>query len=111
MSPLFQFVLATPVQFGVGRYFYVDAYRAIKGGSANMSVLVALGTSAAYFYSVGATFFSNWIGTSHVYYESAAIIITLVLFGKYLEAKAKGRTTEAIKKLMGLQPKNRSGYS
>lgn len=105
MSPLFQFVLATPVQFGVGRYFYVDAYRAIKGGSANMSVLVALGTSAAYFYSVGATFFSNWIGTSHVYYESAAIIITLVLFGKYLEAKAKGRTTEAIKKLMGLQPK------
>lgn len=105
MSPLFQFVLATPVQFGVGRYFYVDAYRAIKGGSANMSVLVALGTSAAYFYSVGATFFSNWIGTSHVYYESAAIIITLVLFGKYLEAKAKRRTTEAIKKLMGLQPK------
>lgn len=105
MDPVFQFILSTPIQFGVGGYFYVDAYKALKGGSANMSVLVALGTSAAYFYSVAATFFSDWLGTTHVYYESAAIIITLVLLGKLLEAVAKGRTSEAIKKLMGLQPK------
>ena len=105
MDPVFQFVLATPVQFGVGGYFYKDAYKALRGGSANMSVLVALGTSAAYFYSVAATFFPELIGSTHVYYESAAVIITLVILGKFLEALAKGRTSEAIKKLIGLQPK------
>ncbi|MFZ7102365.1 MAG: heavy metal translocating P-type ATPase [Peptococcaceae bacterium] len=105
MNPVFQFILATPVQFGVGSYFYIDAFKALRGGSANMSVLVALGTSAAYFYSVAATFFSDLAGTSHVYYESSAIIITLVILGKLFEALAKGRTSEAIKKLMGLQPK------
>jgi len=105
MDPVFQFVLTTPIQFGVGSYFYVDAYKALNGGSANMSVLVALGTSAAYFYSVAATFFSDWLGITHVYYETAAIIITLIILGKLLEALAKGRTSEAIKKLMGLQPK------
>ncbi|MGI6226247.1 MAG: heavy metal translocating P-type ATPase [Peptococcales bacterium] len=105
MDPVFQFILATPVQFGVGSYFYIDSYKALKGGSANMSVLVALGTSAAYLYSVGATFFSDLVGTNHVYYESAAVIITLVILGKLLEALAKGKTSEAIKKLIGLQPK------
>ncbi|KJS84383.1 MAG: ATPase P [Peptococcaceae bacterium BICA1-8] len=105
MDPVFQFILTTPIQFGVGSYFYIDAYKALKGGSANMSVLVVLGTSAAYFYSVAATFFSDLIGTSHVYYETAAIIITLIILGKLLEALAKGRTSEAIKKLIGLQPK------
>lgn len=105
MDPIFQLILATPVQFGVGSYFYIDSFKALRGGSANMSVLVALGTSAAYFYSVMATFFPDLIGSTHVYYESAAVIITLVILGKLLEARAKGKTSEAIKKLMGLQPK------
>lgn len=104
-NPYFQFALATPVQFWAGWSFYREAYIALKGRSANMSVLVALGTSAAYFYSVGATFFPARLGRAEVYYEVGAIIITLVLLGKTLETIAKGRTTEAIKKLLGLQAK------
>ena len=100
-NPYFQFALATPVQFGPGLFFYKDAFFAVKNKSANMAVLVAMGTSAAYVYSVWATF---W-GHRDVYFETGALIISLILLGKFLEAFAKGRTSEAIKKLMGLQAK------
>ncbi|MCL6560328.1 MAG: heavy metal translocating P-type ATPase, partial [Firmicutes bacterium] len=105
-NPYFQFALATPVQFIAGANFYKEAYVALRGRSANMSVLVALGTTAAYLYSVAATFFAERIGVTEVYYETGAIIISLVLLGKTLETIAKGRTSEAIKKLIGLQPQN-----
>ena len=106
MNHYFQFAVATPVQFGSGYYFYRDAYLTLKSRGANMSVLVALGTSAAYFYSVAVTFFGQRLGLTEVYYEAGALVITLVLLGKMLESAAKGKTSEAIKKLMGLQPKN-----
>jgi len=95
------FILATPVQFYAGFQFYKGAYKALKNGSANMDVLIALGTSSAYFYSI-VLLAQNAI---HSYFEVAAVLITLVIFGKSLEARAKGRTSEAIKKLMGLQAK------
>jgi Cu+-exporting ATPase len=105
--------LATPVQFYVGRDYYVGAYRALRSGSANMDVLVALGTTVAYVYSVyvtltlafGDAMILHDTGGHHVYFETAAVIITLVVLGKLLEARAKGRTSEAIKKLIGLRPK------
>ena len=100
-NPYFQFAVATPVQFWPGLFFYKDAYFALKNRSANMAVLVALGTSTAYIYSVWAVF---W-GHRDVYFETGALIITLVLLGKMLEAVAKGRTSDAIKKLMGLRAK------
>ena len=105
MNPWFQLFLATPVQFIPGSHFYKDGYHALKSGSANMSVLVALGTSAAYFYSVAVTFWGSRLGLQEVYFESSAVIITLIILGKLLEARAKGRTSEAIKKLVGLQAK------
>jgi len=101
----FQLALATPIQFIAGAQFYKDAYYALKNKSANMAVLVALGTSAAYLFSVVVTFWGQQIGEMHVYYETSAIIITLIILGKLLEAIAKGKTSEAIKKLMGLQAK------
>lgn len=106
-APLVQFIFATPVQFLVGWSFYKGAYRSLKSGSANMDVLVALGTSAAYFLSVYNTFFVPVAPGEmpHLYFESSAVIITLILLGKYLEARAKGKTSEAIRKLMGLQAK------
>jgi Cu+-exporting ATPase len=94
--------LATPVQFYVGRQFYSGAFKALRNRSANMDVMIALGSSAAYFYSIPVTL--GWIH-GHVYYETAAVIITLIKLGKYLEARAKGRTSEAIKKLMALRAK------
>ena len=94
--------LAIPVQFYVGWQYYVGAYKALRNKSANMDVLIVMGTSAAFLYSLPVTF--GWIG-GHVYYETAAVIITLIRLGKYLEARAKGRTSEAIKKLMGLRAK------
>ncbi len=100
ISPWVQWLLATPVQFVAGWQFYRGAYLNLKHGSANMDVLVAMGTSAAYFYSVVNTFIGG-----PLYYETAAILITLILLGRLLEAVAKGRTSEAIKKLMGLQAK------
>lgn len=110
MNPWFQLVLATPVQFYIGWPFYVGAYKALRNGSANMDVLVALGTSAAYFYSLYLTI--DWYakgGNLHhgpnMYYETSAILITLVIMGKLFEVLAKGRTSEAIKSLMGLQAK------
>lgn len=110
MNPWFQLILATPVQFYIGKQFYVGAYKALRNGSANMDVLVSLGTSAAYFYSLYLTI--DWYatgGSAHhgpsLYYETSAILITLVILGKLFEANAKGRTSEAIKSLMGLQAK------
>lgn len=97
----FQLLLATPVQFIVGYRFYKGAYHSLRGGGANMDVLVALGTSAAYFYSL----YNVIVGVTDYYFEASAVIITLILLGKLLEALAKGRTSEAIKKLMGLQAK------
>lgn len=92
--------LATPVQFYVGAQYYEGAYKSLRNGSANMDVLVALGTSVAYFYSI---FVVLGVVEGHAYFETAAVIITLVRLGKYLEARAKGRTSEAIKKLMELR--------
>ncbi|MEI7988281.1 MAG: heavy metal translocating P-type ATPase [Chloroflexota bacterium] len=96
------FALATPVQFYVGWQYYVGAYKSLRNGSANMDVLVAMGSSAAYIYSVVVTL---GLISGQVYFETAAVIITLIKLGKFLEARAKGRTSEAIKKLMGLKPK------
>ncbi|MFS0593191.1 heavy metal translocating P-type ATPase [Cytobacillus horneckiae] len=108
MNPWVQFALATPVQFIVGKQFYVGAFKALRNKSANMDVLVALGTSAAYFYSLYLSIRS--IGSDahmvELYYETSAVLITLIILGKLFEAKAKGRSSEAIKKLMGLQAKN-----
>lgn len=96
------FALATPVQFYVGWQYYVGAFKALRNGSANMDVLVAMGSSAAYFYSIPVVL--GWID-GHAYFETSAVIITLIKLGKFLEARAKGRTSEAIKKLLGLQAK------
>jgi len=93
--------LAIPVQFYVGWQYYVGAYKSIRSGSANMDVLVALGSSTAFLYSIPVTF---GLISGHVYFETSAIIITLIRLGKFLEARSKGKTSEAIKKLMGLQP-------
>jgi Cu+-exporting ATPase len=94
--------LALPVQFYVGWQYYVGAFKAIRNKSANMDVLIVMGSSAAFFYSLPITF---GLLVGHVYYETAAVIITLIKLGKFLEARAKGRTSEAIKKLMGLRAK------
>lgn len=98
-----QFALATPVQFVVGRRFYRGAYHSLMGGGANMDVLVALGTSAAWLHSSVVTLWG--LSGHHVYFEASAVLITLILLGKVLEERAMGRTSEAIKKLMGLQAK------
>ncbi|MGD2158568.1 MAG: heavy metal translocating P-type ATPase [Anaerolineales bacterium] len=94
--------LATPVQFYVGRQYYIGAYKSLRNGTANMDVLIAMGSSAAYFYSIPVVL---GVLSGHVYFETAAVIITLIRLGKFLEARAKGRTSEAIKKLMGLRAK------
>jgi P-type Cu+ transporter len=111
VAPWFNWLLlalATPVQFYVGRQYYVGAYKALRNGSANMDVLIAMGTTVAYVYSV-AVLIALSLGTNalgdHVYFETAAVIIVLIVLGKYLEARAKGQTSEAIKKLMGLRAK------
>jgi len=96
------FALATPVQFIAGWAMYKSAIGALKNKTANMDTLIALGTSAAYFYSVYVTFFAPM---QDQYFEAAAILITFVILGRYLEAVAKGKTSEAIKKLMNLSPK------
>ncbi|HZX32553.1 MAG TPA: heavy metal translocating P-type ATPase [Rhodocyclaceae bacterium] len=98
----FQFLLATPVQFWIGWRFYDGAYKALRGGGANMDVLVALGTSMAWGFSAIVTVFG--LG-QHVYFETGAAVITLVLLGKLLEARAKARTSEAIEALIRLQPR------
>lgn len=98
-----QLLLATPVQFWIGRRFYEGAWRALRAGGANMDVLVALGTSMAYGFSAAVTLLGE--DTLHVYFESSATVITLVLLGKLLEARAKAKTTDAITTLIRLQPK------
>lgn len=106
MNPWIQLILATPVQFIIGKQFYVGAYKALRNGSANMDVLVVMGTSAAYFYSVyQAVVTAGTHHGPHLYFETSAVLITLIILGKLFEAKAKGRSSEAIKKLMGLQAK------
>ncbi len=106
MNPWVQMALATPVQFFIGKQFYAGAYKALRNGSANMDVLVVMGTSAAYFYSVyQAIVMSDSHHAPHLYFETSAVLITLIILGKLFEAKAKGRSSQAIKKLMGLQAK------
>ncbi|MEM6530781.1 MAG: copper ion binding protein [Chloroflexota bacterium] len=102
-------LLATPVMVIVGRQYMVGAYKSLRNGSANMDVLVAMGSLAAYVYSVGALV-AIIVGRispqdNAEYFETAAVILTLITVGKFLEARAKGRTSEAIKKLIGLAPK------
>lgn len=101
----FQLAVATPVQFIIGRRFYRNAFFALRSGGADMDVLIAMGTSAAYFYSLYNVFFETAKagGMKDLYFEASAVVITLILLGKYLEAVAKGRTSEAIRKLAGLQ--------
>ena len=94
--------LATPVQFYVGWDYYVGSYKALRNRTANMDVLIAMGSSAAYFYSLTVVF---GLIPGHTYFETSAVIITLIKLGKYLEARARGHTSEAIKKLMGLRAK------
>ena len=99
--PLAQWIVATPVQFWIGRRFYVGAYHALRGGGANMDVLIALGTSMAYFYSA-AIVLAGLEG--HLYFEAAVSIITLVFLGKLLESRARARASAAIEELVRLQP-------
>ena len=94
------FVLATPVQFYVGHQYYVGAWKSLRNGVANMDLLVAMGSSVAYFYSIPVLL---KILPGHLYFETSSVIITLIILGKFLEARAKGRTSDAIRKLMGLQ--------
>jgi P-type Cu+ transporter len=98
-----QWLLATPVQFWIGKRFYVGAWHSLRGGSANMDVLIALGTSMAYGFSAVVTALE--LSAQHVYFEASVAIITLVLMGKILEARAKGKASAAIEQLLTLQPK------
>jgi Cu+-exporting ATPase len=101
--------LATPVQFYLGARFYKAAWSALRHGTANMNTLVAVGTSAAYLFSVAATvlpgFFRRAGVAPQVYFDTSAVIIVLILFGRMLEARAKGKTSDAIRRLMGLRPR------
>ena len=103
LSPLVQWMLATPVQFWLGARFYRAGWKALAAGSGNMDLLVALGTSAAYGLSLW-LWWSDASGMPHLYFESAAVVITLVLLGKWLEARAKRQTTDAIRALQSLRP-------
>ncbi|KAJ9173593.1 hypothetical protein P3X46_016710 [Hevea brasiliensis] len=106
IGAILMWVLSTPVQFIIGRRFYTGAYKALRHGSANMDVLIALGTNAAYFYSVysvlRAATSPDFMGTD--FFETSATLISFILLGKYLEVLAKGKTSEAIAKLMDLAP-------
>lgn len=106
-SRYLQFALATIVLFGPGLRFFAKGVPALLRAAPDMNSLVAIGTAAAWGYSVVATFASGLLpaGTANVYFEAAAVIVALILLGRLLEARAKGRTSEAIKHLMGLQPK------
>ena len=106
---LLQFLLATPIQFYAGARFYRGAWIVARHGSTDMNTLVALGTSVAYLYSGVAVFFPSWVTAEglvvHLYFETSAAIIVLVLLGRYFESRARGKTSEAVKKLIGLVPK------
>jgi Cu+-exporting ATPase len=99
----FFWALATPVQFYTGWDYYINGFKSLKNKSANMDVLVAMGSSVAYFYSLALLFFP--VLGQHVYFETSAVIITLIKLGKMLESRTKGRTGGAIRKLIGLRPK------
>lgn len=108
MNPWVQLALATPVQFIAGAQFYKGAYKALRSKSANMDVLIALGTTVAFFYSIFLGY--EWhvggqVGMPELYFEAAAVIITLVILGKLFEVRAKGRTGKAIEKLLDMQAK------
>jgi P-type Cu+ transporter len=108
MNPWLQLALATPVQFIIGAQFYKGAFNALRNKGANMDVLVALGTSAAYFYSLYLSV--EWlnagsVGSPVLYFEASAVIVTLIVLGKLFEVRAKGKTSQAIQKLLGLQAK------
>jgi Cu+-exporting ATPase len=100
LAPWLQLLLATPVQFWSGRRFYQGAFKSLRSGAGNMDVLVAMGTSAAWGLSTWVVF----TGEGHLYYEASAMVITLVLFGKWMEERAKGRAASAIRALMELRP-------
>ncbi|MDA8084021.1 MAG: heavy metal translocating P-type ATPase [Nitrospiraceae bacterium] len=106
---ILQLLLATPVQFWIGRQFYAGAISAARHRTTNMNTLIAVGTSSAYLYSIVATFFPGLFEikgySADVYFDTSATIIVLILLGRLFEARAKGQTSEAIKKLIGLQPK------
>jgi len=102
LPPWLQLALATPIQFWIGKRFYLGAWHALRGGGANMDVLIALGTSMAYLYSTVVVVLGLNL---HVYFEASAAIITLILMGKLLEARAKSKTSAAIEELIKLQPK------
>jgi len=107
-KPYLLWALATPVQFWAGWRFYRGAWGALRHGTADMNTLIAVGTSAAYFYSVVAVISPGLFaagGEVHLYFDTSAMIVTLILLGRFLEARAKGQTSAAIKKLIGLQPK------
>ncbi len=104
LSPWVELALATPVQIIAGARFYRGAFKALRGGSANMDVLVALGTSAAFFYSLYRVLTEGMAAQGHLYFEASAVILTLVIFGKLLETRAKRSTTAAVRTLMALRP-------
>jgi len=108
-TALLQFLLATPIQFYVGARFYRSAWIVARHGSTDMNTLVALGTSVAYLYSAVAVFFPSLVSAEglvvHLYFETSAAIIVLVLLGRFFESRARGKTSEAVKKLIGLAPK------
>ncbi|MER3481676.1 MAG: copper-translocating P-type ATPase [Meiothermus sp.] len=99
--------LATPIQFGPGMRFYKNGWKALRSGSPDMNSLVMIGTSAAYFYSLAVVLLPGIFPPQarHVYFEAAGVVVTLILLGKYLEALAKGRTSQAMRKLLSLQAK------
>lgn len=109
-NPWLQLLLATPVQFWAGKRFYQGTWSGLKNFTANMDTLVAMGTSAAYFFSAFVVFFQDWLAAqgvaTHIYFEASAAIITFILLGKYLEIRAKAKTSSAIKELLGLQAKS-----
>ena len=102
---ILMFLLATPVQFVVGWTFYVGTYKGLKNKTANMDTLIAMGTSTAYFYSTVVTFIPELFPNAAVFFDTVTMIMTFILLGKLLDAIAKGRTSEAIRKIMGLQAK------
>ncbi|MEI3648381.1 MAG: heavy metal translocating P-type ATPase [Dolichospermum lemmermannii FEM_B0920] len=108
-NPWFQLVLTTPVEFWCGGSFFRNAWKSLKRRTATMDTLIALGTGTAYFYSLFVTLFPGMFISQgleiHVYYEVAAMVVTLILLGRFFEHRAKGQTSEAIHKLMGMQAK------
>ena len=103
-----QFALATPVQFWLGARFYRAGWKALRAGSGNMDLLVALGTSAAYGLSLSLLLGARRGAMPHLYFEASAVVITLVLLGKWLEARAKRQTTDAIRALQALRARDRA---